>query len=155
MHDNYLKLSRDAFGRLVLQTTEKDYVPVNPVRSFPITARSEAIALVDANGAELWWVSSLDELAAPVRALLEDELASREFIPHISRINKVSSFATPSHWQVDTDRGAAVLLLKSEEDIRRLSASRLLIADGYGVQFLIRDVNALDKASRRLLDHFL
>ncbi|MGP1616047.1 MAG: cyanophycin metabolism-associated DUF1854 family protein, partial [Pollutimonas bauzanensis] len=126
-----------------------------PVRSFPISAPDEGIALVGADGSELVWIDSLADLPEDIRRLVEDELASREFMPEIRRIRHVSSFATPSRWQVETDRGEAVLLLKAEEDIRRLSGSTLLIADAHGVQYLVRDVAALDKASRRMLDHFL
>ena len=56
---------------------------------------------------------------------------------------------------MDTDRGPTRLTLKAEEDIRRLSAGSLLITAAHGVQFLVRDMAALDKASRRILDHFL
>jgi hypothetical protein len=48
------------------------------------------------------------------------------------------------------------LVLKGEEDIRRLRGSRaLLIAASDGVQYAIEDTNAFDKASRRLLERFL
>jgi hypothetical protein len=56
---------------------------------------------------------------------------------------------------VETDRGDTDLVLKAEEDIRRLSPTTLLISDSRGIQFLIRDVPSLDKASRRILDRFL
>jgi hypothetical protein len=42
-------------------------------------------------------------------------------MPVITRIVSVASFATPSTWQVETDRGTATLVLKGEEDIRRLT----------------------------------
>jgi len=90
-----------------------------------------------------------------MRSLVEDELARREFMPEIRRIVSVSSFATPSTWQVDTDRGASTLVLKGEEDIRRLHSPALLIADSNGIHFLIRDRYALDQHSRRILDRFL
>jgi hypothetical protein len=48
-----------------------------------------------------------------------------------------------------------VLVLKGEEDIRRLSQSQLMIADTHGIQFLIRDIGTLDRNSRKLLDRFL
>ena len=60
-----------------------------------------------------------------------------------------------STWQVQTNRGPAELVLKGEEDIRRLSQTRLLIADANGIQFLVRDLTRLDKQSRKLLDRFL
>ena len=86
---------------------------------------------------------------------LEEELGRREFMPEIRRIRSVSSFATPSTWQVDTDRGETSLVLWGEEFIRRLGKSGLLIEDSHGIHFLVRDINALDKPSRKLLDRFL
>ena len=76
-------------------------------------------------------------------------------MPVILRVNSVSSFATPSTWEIDTDRGPTRLVLKSEEEIRRLAPPALLIADAHGIHFLIRDRYALDAHSRKLLDRFL
>jgi hypothetical protein len=56
---------------------------------------------------------------------------------------------------VQTNRGPTQLVLKGEEDIRRLSAHRLIVADAHGVQFLIRDLPSLDRHTRKLLDRFL
>jgi hypothetical protein len=84
-----------------------------------------------------------------------EELANREFMPEIHRVRHVSSFATPSRWEVETDRGETSFVLKAEDDIRRLTHHTLLIADSHGVHYLIRDRQALDKGSKRLLDRFL
>jgi hypothetical protein len=56
---------------------------------------------------------------------------------------------------VQTNRGQAQFVLRGEEDIRRLSGKTLIVADAHGVQFLIRDLPALDRHSRKLLDRFL
>ena len=104
---------------------------------------------------ELAWIDRLTDLPDEARILLEEELAQREFIPEIHRIRHVSSFATPSTWEVETDRGPTAFVLKGEDDIRRLSPSTLLIADSHGIHFLLRDIHVLDKASRKLLDRFL
>jgi hypothetical protein len=82
-------------------------------------------------------------------------MTQREFMPRILKLYGVSSFVTPSTWDIETDRGQTTLLLKGEEDIRRLSASVLLVTDGHGVQFLIRDLAQMDRYSRKLLDRFL
>ncbi len=148
-------LTRDAFGELLLMDEGESVHPVTPVRSFPMTAPDEGIALISRDGKELMWLESLKTLPEYSRRLIEEELAAREFMPEIHAIRHVSSHATPSHWQVTTDRGDTTLTLKGEEDIRRLSTGALLITDVHGVQYLIRDVSALSKASRRLLDHFL
>jgi hypothetical protein len=149
-------LTRNAFGRLVLATENGDsHEGVVPVRAFPIAAPEEGISLVSADGHELAWIDRLADLPPEMRGLVVDELASREFMPEIHRLRQVSSFATPSTWEVDTDRGETSFVLKGEEDIRRLGASSLLIADAHGIQFLIRDLAALDRHSRKLLDRFL
>jgi hypothetical protein len=150
------QLKRDAFGRLVLTGAAGDmHEGVVPVRAFPITAPDQGLSLVSAEGHELAWIDRLADLPQNIRALLEEELASREFMPEIHHILHVSSFATPSTWEVETDRGATTLVLKGEDDIRRLAHSGLLITDGHGIHFLIRDIATLDRHSRRLLDRFL
>lgn len=150
------QLQRDTYGRLVLiDENGERHEGVVPVRAFPIAAPDEGIALVSSDGHEAAWVERLSDLPPIERALVAEELASREFMPAIEAILAVSSFACPSTWQVRTDRGPAEVLLKGEEDIRRLPQGRLLIADSHGIQFLIRDLATLDRHSRRLLDRFL
>lgn len=149
------QLTRNAFGKLVFSDAEGAHEGVVPVRAFPIAAPESGIALVDADGHELAWIDRLSDLPADIRALLEEELKIREFLPEIKRLKQVSTFAVPSTWDVETDRGDARFVLKGEEDIRRIAHDTLLIADSHGVQYLVRDVQALDKASRKLLDRFL
>lgn len=154
--NNGFALTRNAFGRLVF--TGADGVKhdnVVPVRAFPIGAPDDGIALVNGEGHELLWIDRLDELPAGVAALVQEELASREFVPEIRRILGVSSYACPSTWEIETDRGPARLVLKGEEDIRRLARERLLIADTHGIQYLVRSLPAMDKVSRKILDRFL
>ena len=150
------QLRRNAFGRLEFIGSDGEvHVGVVPVRAFPISAANDGVALVDPYGHELAWIDQLADLPDELRALVEAELAQREFMPVITRIVGVASFATPSAWQVETDRGPASFVLKGEEDIRRLTPPALLIADSHGIHFLIRDRSALDQHSRRILDRFL
>ena len=150
------KLHRNTSGRLVYTSSEgKVQEGVVPVHAFPISAPAEGVALVNQDGHELAWIANWAELSVDIRTLLEQELASREFIPEINKIRSVSTFATPSVWEVDTDRGSTTLILRGEDDIRRLNHASLLIADSNGIHYLIRDTQQLDKNSRRLLDRFL
>ncbi|MDP2169857.1 MAG: DUF1854 domain-containing protein [Rhodocyclaceae bacterium] len=153
-------LSRNSFGRLVLSDAAGlAHAGIVPVRAFGITAPDYGISLMSADGKELQWLENLDVLPDDIRSLIVAELAQREFVPVIRRIASVSSYATPSTWQVDTDRGTTALILKSEEDIRRLrgtdNAGALLIADSQGIHFLIRDRLALDAHSQKILKRFL
>ena len=150
-------LVRNSFGRLVLTDANGAvHEGIVPVRAFAISAPDDGIALMSAEGKELQWIETLESLPEEVRGLIADELAQREFMPEIKRITMVSSYATPSTWQVETDRGPASLILKSEDDIRRLRGpGALLIADSQGIHYLIRDRKSLDAHSQRILKRFL
>ena len=155
MNINY-QLQHDARGRLTFTGEDGQlHEAVVPVRAFPIAAPDEGVALVDPHGHELAWIDRLSELPQPLRTLIESELASREFMPVIKQIESVSSYATPSTWQIVTDHGDTALVLKGEEDIRRLAPPALLITDSNGINYLIHDRYALDKTSRKILDRFL
>jgi hypothetical protein len=149
-------LRRDAFGRLTLIDAHgREHAGVAPVRAFPIAAPDEGVAIVDGDGHELAWIPRLSALDGERRALLTEALEQREFLPRLLRVQSVSSFATPSAWQVETDRGPTRFVLKGEEDIRRLGPNLLIVSDAHGVQYLIGDLAAMDKHSRKLLDRFL
>ena len=128
---------------------------VVPVRAFPISYPNESIAIIDRDGHELVWLDALDQAAPSNQQLINEELASREFMPVLTGIENVSTFATPSTWTVKTNRGPTQFILRGEEDIRRLNKTMYLVSDTHGVQYLIQDIQALDKHSRRLLDRFL
>ena len=126
-----MPLSRNPFGRLVLQKEDGTSAVVNPVRAFPLSAPVHGISLVAEDGKEALWIPDLDAVDAAARALLDEDLAAREFQPLIERILSVSTFSVPSIWEVETDRGPVRMTLKAEEDIRKLgSRQNLLITSG-------------------------
>jgi hypothetical protein len=156
MTSTTFQLRRDSFGQLVLTTAEgEEHVGVTPVRAFPIQSPDKGISLVRDGGKEVAWIDDLALLPDAIRVLVHDELEGREFMPEILHIRDVSSFATPCTWYVQTDRGETEFLLKGEEDIRRVGAASLLVADNHGIHFLVRDMFGIDKHSRKILDRFL
>ena len=149
-------LSVDSFGKLVLTSPDgTTHVGAVVARAFPIASPDQAISILSAEGKELAWIERLSDLPAAQRELVAQALQGREFMPEILRLEGVNSFSTPSIWRVQTNRGPTQLVLKGEEDIRRLSPHRLIVADAHGVQFLIRDLRSLDRHTRKLLDRFL
>ena len=150
------QLVRQASGRLqFIGGNGEQHAGVVPVRAFPIAAPDEGVSLVNTEGHEVAWIENLQDLPLPVRSLLLEELALRDFMPEIRRLVSVSTFATPSIWSVETDCGDTSFVLKGEEDIRRLGRTALLIASRDGVQYSVRDMTMLDRPSRRLLERFL
>ena len=156
MASTHFQLSRNSFGKLVLTTEEGDvHEGVSPVRAFPIQAPDKGISMVLGDGKEVGWIDDIAGLPLQVRELVMDELEGREFMPEILSVKEVSSFATPCTWFVTTDRGDTEFTLKGEEDIRRVGAASLLVADNHGINFLIRDMYTIDKKTRLILDRFL
>ncbi|MDI4635060.1 DUF1854 domain-containing protein [Pelomonas sp. V22] len=153
---SFKSLSRNAFGRLVLVDEQGvEHQGVVPVRAHPISAPDEGVSLVGTDGHELAWIDRLSGLPAPERELLQAEFAARDFMPTVLRIAKVSTFSTPSQWTIETDRGETQFILKTEEDIRRLGEGRLMITSSHGLQFILPDRFALDRASKKILERFL
>ncbi len=154
-HQKSYTLERDALGRLVfIDAAGVPHIGVYPVRAFPITEPDAGISIMDQSGKELCWFDGITTIPDSELTLIDEELAAREFMPVIEKITKVSTFATPSIWDIETDRGPTRIRLKGEEDIRRIAGNTLLIADSNGLQFLIKDSTKLDKLSKKLLDRF-
>lgn len=150
------QLSRDSFGKLnLIDANGVLHENVSPVRAFPIQAPEEGLSLVNTDGKEVAWLNRITDLSPAMADIVREELAGREFMPEITRIISVGSYACPSTWTVQTDRGETEFVLRGEEDIRRIGTDSLLVSDTHGIHFLIRDQFALDKHSKRILDRFL
>jgi hypothetical protein len=148
-------LQRDAFGVWVLHLSDGSvHEQVVVVRAFPVSHPHSGFSVLNRQGHELVWVDDIQSAAATEREALLQAVAEREFMPEIERLYKVSGFIAPCTWHVQTNRGPTQFLLKGEEDIRRMSGQTWLVADGHGVQYLIRDLSRLDRHSRKLLDRF-
>lgn len=149
-------LTLDRWQRLVYSDeTGAEHVGIEPVHAFPFSDPEHWVALVDEAGHELELVEDLSTLPQHERELVRGELARREFVPVIERIARIVRLANSSEWHVETDRGSTRLVVKSEEDVRRLPGRRALVIDAAGIRHLIADTRRLDGTSRRLLDHYL
>lgn len=155
-HSEREQLLRDAHGVLIFKDQNGlIHHGVLVVRAFPIEAPDEGLSIIGSDGHELAWIERLSDLDQDSRLLINDEMARREFMPVIEKLEAVASFSTPSTWTVRTNRGQTSFVLKGEEDIRRLPANGLLITDSHGVTYKVADLQSLDRLSRRLLDRFL
>jgi hypothetical protein len=149
-------LNHDSWGRLVLvDAAGRQHVGVEPVRAFPISDPQHWISIVDVEGRELVLIDDVATLPADLQKVLQDDLARREFVPHIVRILKVTTDADPSEWRVETDRGPTHFLLNGGDDIRRLGPNGALLIDVHGTRYLIDDTRRLDSTSRRFLERFI
>ena len=148
-------LERDAWGQIALTDSGgQRFVGVAISRAFPISDPGRWISLCDAQGHEIVCVENLSDVPPGIRAMLEEELSQREFVPLVTRIFSATK-EEPSQWKVQTDRGTTTFQINSEDDVRRLEPHQASILDSHSVRYLIPDVRRLDATSRRILDHFL
>ena len=147
-----LTFRKNEWGQLVLSLPDgTEHAGVEPVRCFPLSDPDRMIALVDADGRELFNLPSLDVLNPAACEIVRHELAEREFVPVILRIMSVSSPNTPCRWDVETDRGKTSFQLESDDDIRRLGIAGAVIADSNGIRYKIQDIGKLDGFSQRTI----
>jgi hypothetical protein len=146
------RLERLEHGRLdLVDALGRRHHDVYVLRAFPVTAPTGPVAIIAADGGELAWVESLAEQPAELRRLLERELAQREFLPVIERIEAISD-AEPAEWTVVTDRGRHRFRVAHADDIARQSDGGVFITDTHGMRYRIPREAALDAVSQRLLD---
>jgi hypothetical protein len=149
------RLERHPDGRLeFIDSVGRRHANVDVVRGFPVTAPAGPVAVVSATGDELAWIESVAAAAEPLRALLDEELARREFLPVIERIDSIV-LGEPAAWSVVTDRGPHGFHVAHADDVVRDADGGAVVTDTVGLRYRIRDVSALDGHSRRLLDRTL
>jgi hypothetical protein len=146
------RLQRAAIGRLdFVDAGGARHLDVDVVRAFPVSATTGPVSIVSRDGDELAWIDALGDLDPAMRDLLEKELAQREFLPVIQRIEAVSD-GEPTEWSVITDRGPRRFTVAHADDIAHAADGSAFITDSVGVRYRIVNVSRLDARSRRLLD---
>jgi hypothetical protein len=149
-------LSVDVWGRLVLTDDNgRQFAGVEPVRAFPLTEPRRWIALVDGDVHERALIEELDHLDPSLSEIVADELARREFVPVIERIERVDGEPPVCFWSVVTDRGAVAFTVEGEDQVRRIGPNRVVIVDQLGQRYLIPDMTLLDSSSQKRLGLFL
>lgn len=145
-------LERHAHGRLVFIAADGGrHDDVDVLRAFPVTAAQGPVAIVGADGGELAWIDALAAVAEPLRTILEQELAEREFLPVVERIEAIAD-SEPAEWTVTTDRGPHRFKVAHADDVVRQPDGAVFITDTDGVRYRVPRFDALDAESRRLLD---
>jgi len=150
-----LVLERDSDGRLWANDRAgggRDHVV--PRRCFPLTQPAGFVCLVDDQGRDRGCIEDLATLAEDSRRALGAALGENEFLPRVTRIERVRHEATWSEWHVETDRGPRVFIVEQEDNIRRLDDGRHVITDSHGMRFLVPTPDKLDGPSRRWLGRY-
>ena len=118
-------------------------------------AKKTALHFIDAQVRpedEIGIIENLDAVDPASRAVLEQNLVKRYFIPVIKRIVQIEEIKKFTRWHVHTDMGARRFEVLDRRSFRRLPGGGMIIVDVDGNRFRIPDRNALEEQSRCLLD---
>ncbi|VTS02590.1 cyanophycin metabolism-associated DUF1854 family protein [Tuwongella immobilis] len=151
-----MRMLTDERGKLILILPDgTEHRGVHVIRAFPITAPREGIAIVSNDGREVAWIANLDQVDAAFRESLEAVFRGREFMPIISKIERINGTTEPTTWEVITDRGWTKFTLNNEDDVHAFDGNGAMILDAHGIRYRILDIRQLDGKSRRLLERYL
>ncbi len=137
----------DNHGDLILETPDGPK-SVRAQRSFPWSAPDRFVMLRDSEGEEQATIDDLSKLPAKSRGAIEAWLQRHAFVPKVLRVLEVRPVNAAWRFELDTDRGPAVVLLKEREDLRHLDDGRILLRDGDGQTYEFGPHDDYDKASR-------
>jgi hypothetical protein len=125
-------------------------VPVRVAWARPLTGAGEEIAFLDEKKKTVATIASPAALDPASRAIAEEELAYRYFIPRITRVASAAAHFGLLFWEVETDKGPLSFTMRaSHKNAVRLGDGALVLLDGLGNRYRIDSVDALDERSRR------
>jgi uncharacterized protein DUF1854 len=152
-----VKLFRDPKGNLRLTLEgDRSYLQVKVTRAFPLSHPQEWIGYADGKDKQIVIVEDLRKLGAESRQLTEAELRRRYFVPTVERVMEIRSEFGVVHWSVETDRGPREFVIRNlRENVQEIGDGRRLITDAEGNRFVLPHPDALDPASRRLMDRYV
>lgn len=152
-----VRLSKDEFNRIKLKIDdEKEYPEVKIVMGFPLTNPENFVSLFEIKDGkkdnEIGMIEDISKLDPHSRKLIQAELNKEYFMPQIIKINNMTETHGVMKFDVETDKGSRVFETRYKEDIRRISANRIVIRDADGNRYEIRDHRKLDQRSMNLID---
>jgi hypothetical protein len=150
-------ITRNDTGQLVVRIagTAEPIVDARVARCFPWSVPQAYVSIRNKDGKEVVLLTTLDDLDEASRAIIQQELRDKVFNPKITRIVEHSTEFGITSVTAETDRGPLIFQIRSRDDVRILSASRLLFRDADGNTYEVADVMSLDAVSQKFLENYL
>ncbi len=145
-------------GFVAMTFGEKTYPRVAVHRCFPFSDPDRYISIrePEGDGREIGLIDDLNNLSKDTRALLEDQLALRYFIPKIQKVREIKDEYGYSYWDVQTDRGDCRFTVRmGGSNVYAIGPNRYLVNDLDGNRFEIPDLYALTPKEIKKLDLFI
>jgi hypothetical protein len=142
-----LRLERRSDGQL-WAVLGLDAVPVWVHRCFPWTAPGRFVSLRDQEEEEVALVRDLSELEPESRRVLESALLEAGFVLEVESVESIEDEIEIRTFRVRTRQGPRRFQTLRDEWPRPMPGGGILLRDVAGDLYLVRDPQALDRASR-------
>ena len=120
--------------------------------SFPLSHPNEYISLCDAKDHELGLIEDLRQLDRESRAIAEEEIERRYFLPEITAVRRLEGHWGLYDWEVATDRGSRTFHVRGRsESVVQMPPPRVIVTDVLGNRYHVADYTRLDPRSMALL----
>jgi hypothetical protein len=150
-----LVFERSPGGVLRLTMPDRCHRDVQVLRAMPL-ARPDDYLSVRCGDDEVGVLRTLADLAPEQRALVAAALDEHYFRPRITGVRGLRESGGSWSWQVDTDRGAVKFVTRHpRQAVTRLEGDRWLLLDADNNRYLVADIAAMDRLSRKLLERAL
>lgn len=125
-------------------------------RIFPLSDPERYFSILDGSDKEVGILERLDELEPEARKLMREDLERRYFTPVIDRFDAVENQRGMWKFVGQTQRGPVEFYVRNWRDsAHEVSPNRWQIVSVDGQRYEVRDIEALDARSQRLLDQLL
>ena len=142
-----LRLERRADGQL-WAVLGLEAVPVRVHRCFPWTAPGCFVSLRDQEEEEVALVRDLSELEPESRRVLQSALLEAGFVLEVESVESIEDEIEIRTFRVRTRQGPRRFQTLRDEWPRPMPGGGILLRDVAGDLYLVRDPQALDRASR-------
>ncbi|GAB4455549.1 MAG: hypothetical protein OHK0029_11910 [Armatimonadaceae bacterium] len=134
--------------------SERSFLRVRIARAFPFTRPDSYIGLRDGGDGEIGILATLDGLDPESRAIIDEELTRRYFIPRVIRVLDIrEERGGMFFFSVETDKGNREFVIQGPRDsCQNLSANRMLVTDKDGLRYEFPDLSTLDAKTLAFFD---
>ena len=128
---------------------------IHALRAFPLSHPTQLVQLfTSGKDGVIGMLEEVEALAASDRRALEECLRRDRILPEVKRIVSTEELRHLVHWVVETDRGVTSFDMdKVYENVRRQPAGEVVLTDVVENRYLVYP-EALDAASRELLERY-
>jgi len=139
---------------------DKHYSRVVLRSCFPVSEEQRYLSVLDATSDEQTELGILEDWQAldeDDREAVAQELGLYYLTPAIQRVDEITDELGFLYWTVETDKGTKEFVMRNNviRHAREVSPGRWLLIDVNQARFEIPDIQALDRASQKLVSRHL